>query len=90
MNEYYCLNICNSNFLYSSFVRFAKLLRLLRLIRIAKVLKWMMGYRKKKEENTPDEHDEIGVKMSNVGRHMTESITKKGKRRNIFFNNLTK
>lgn len=60
-------------------IRLAKLLRLLRLVKIVKVLKWMMGYKKKKEAiGHEDNDDEIGMKMSVVGRTMTESITKKG------------
>jgi len=46
---------------------------------VAKVLKWMMGYSRNKTSNTGDEtEDDIGMKMSVVGRKMTESITKKG------------
>ncbi len=44
----------------------------------------MMGYRQKKETNTDDFDDEIGMKMSVVGRKMTESITKKGTRNLLF------
>jgi len=52
--------------------------RVLRLIKIAKVLKWMMGYTKKKDTSRDDDADDIDMKMSVVGRKMTESITKKG------------
>ena len=39
----------------------------------------MMGYRQIKENTEKeDADDEIGLKMSVVGRKMTESITKKG------------
>jgi len=46
---------------------------------VAKVLKWMMGYTRKKKSDIEDDTDnDIGMKMSVVGRKMTESITKKG------------
>jgi hypothetical protein len=70
------LTMNETNTVYKN--RLSKLLRLLRLIKIAKVLKWMMGYRQKKETHVDDTDDEIGMKMSVVGRKMTESITKKG------------
>jgi hypothetical protein len=54
---------------------------LIRLIKIAKVLKWIIGYRQKKDAYSDDNsNDEIGMKMSVVGRKMTESITKKGEK----------
>ena len=65
--------------LLSNKYRLAKLLRLLRLVRVAKVLKWMMGNTGKKKSDSEDDTDNgIGMKMSVVGRKMTESITKKG------------
>jgi hypothetical protein len=46
---------------------------------VAKVLKWMMGNTGKKKSDSEDDTDNgIGMKMSVVGRKMTESITKKG------------
>jgi class 3 adenylate cyclase len=61
--------------------RLAKLFRLVRLIKVAKLLKWAVGWRtakddsKQKDINSSDE--DIDMKMSVVGRKMTESITKK-------------
>jgi hypothetical protein len=61
--------------------RLAKLFRLVRLIKVAKLLKWAVGWRitkedaKKKDVKSSD--DDVDMKMSVVGRKMTESITKK-------------
>lgn len=61
--------------------RLAKLFRLVRLIKVAKLLKWTVGWRitkedsKKKDIKSSDE--DVDMKMSAVGRKMTESITKK-------------
>mmetsp|Transcript_14320 Transcript_14320/g.29448 ORF Transcript_14320/g.29448 Transcript_14320/m.29448 type:complete len:1400 (-) Transcript_14320:60-4259(-) len=63
--------------------RVARVLRLIRLVRIIKLFKWMTGYFKRKAQEImdhsedADEAEEVDMKMSNVGRKMTESITKK-------------
>ncbi len=58
--------------------RLARVLRLIRLVRIVKLIKWMATYIKKHAHATADdEEEEVEMKMSNVGRKMTESITRK-------------
>lgn len=57
--------------------RLAKLFRLVRLIKVAKLLKWTMRSGKPYEEKDMEADDEIDIKMSVVGRTMTERITKK-------------
>jgi len=61
--------------------RLARVLRLIRLVRIIKLMKWMGSlvkkhYKSALEENE-EEEKEVELKMSNVGRKMTESITRK-------------
>ena len=58
--------------------RLAKLFRLVRLIKVAKLLKWMVKSGKPYEEDDLGTDDQIDIKMSVVGRKMTERITKKG------------
>ena len=63
-------------FCFISNRRLAKLFRLVRLIKVAKLMKWIM---RNGESRIPGDDDEdIDMKMSVVGRKMTERITKKG------------
>ncbi len=59
--------------------RLAKLFRLFRLVKIAKLLKvfFRSSHVKEVEEEITSDED-IDIKMSVVGRKMTERITKKG------------
>jgi len=60
--------------------RIARVLRLIRLVRIIKLIKWVATYVRKaskKEEEEAEKGEEVEMKMSNVGRTMTESITRK-------------
>lgn len=62
--------------------RLARVLRLIRLVRIIKLLKWVVSYVKKRMKHQAqgkvvDSEEEVEFQMSNVGRTMTESITKK-------------
>jgi len=60
--------------------RLAKILRLIRLIKVVKILKWLISFVKRRDEKKEDENDtdeDVELKMSVVGRKMTESITKK-------------
>jgi len=61
--------------------RLARVLRLIRLVRIIKLMKWMGSLVKKRYRNAMQENEEeekeVELKMSNVGRKMTESITRK-------------
>ena len=62
--------------------RVARVLRLIRRVRIIKLFKWIASYFKRKaqemiHQTTDDEEEVVDIKMSNVGRKMTESITKK-------------
>ena len=56
----------------------------MRLVKVAKLLKWAMMRRKKTNGKILDADDDIDMKMSVVGRKMTESITKKGMQHNIY------
>ncbi|GMI32490.1 hypothetical protein TeGR_g15162 [Tetraparma gracilis] len=61
--------------------RLARMLRLLRLVRIIKLVKWVGSFVKRQMknelDNAEDVQEEAEMKMSNVGRKMTESITRK-------------
>ena len=63
--------------------RVARVLRLVRLVRIVKLIKWASNFWRKKHEkdaahvDDADDGEEVDMKMSIVGRKMTESITRK-------------
>ena len=62
----------------------AKLFRLVRVIKVAKLLKWIIRDQGKNSNNNEDDlglDEGIDMKMSVVGKKMTERITKKG---NVF------
>jgi class 3 adenylate cyclase len=61
--------------------RLARVLRLIRLVRIIKLIKWVGNYVRRQVKSQQAEEleteEEVEMKMSNVGRTMTESITRK-------------
>ena len=61
--------------------RLARVLRLIRLVRIMKLFKWMASiitkHIKANQGEVEESGEEVEMKMSNVGRKMTESITRK-------------
>jgi len=60
-------------------IRLAKLFRLVKLVKVAKFMKWIMMSGKKPIKADLGADDNIDIKMSVVGKTMTERITKKGK-----------